>query len=136
MNKYTAVFEDIYSIFGAVGWLAENIKTFPDNYVGASVGNEYLRVSIVPSGNLSVNPPLSVSGQLIIDIFIPAGSGLKRLTTIADRLDTYLAGKTVTTSLSGSTQLKTSALSLLGNDRDNPSLYRGSYSISFNYFGK
>jgi hypothetical protein len=136
-NKYSSVYADVYSIFGAGAWTSENIKTFPENFTGSSIGNEYIRVAIVSGGSLdNVNPPRSVSGQLLIDIFVPAGAGLARSNQIADKLDSYLAGKLMQTTGNGSTQLGSSSLTNLGNDAANPSLYRSIYSIPFNYFGK
>ena len=134
MNKYASLEGDIYSIFSSLAWKSENIITIPDNY--AVTAAEYIRVSIVTGGYSIVNIPRSCSGQLIIDIFTPAGAGLKRTTEIADRLDTYLAGKSIETSVSGSTQFGTSTFSPRGNDTANPSLYRSIYSVSFNYYGK
>lgn len=133
MNKYTSLTDDVYSIFGNPLWKAEGILTIPDNYAGT--GEEYIRVSIVASEFLNMNAPRSCSGQLLIDIFTPAGVGLKRATTIADRLDSYLAGQNIGTSMSGRTQFVTSAFSPKGNDRANPGLYRSLYVIPFKYYG-
>jgi hypothetical protein len=135
MNKYSSLYKDVYSIFGAIGWMTEGIKTVPENFVGSSIGNTYVRVAIVASGQTVVNPPRSVAGQLMIDIFIPAGGGSNETTRIADKLDDYLAGKTIKTNDGGSTQLGYSNLVSMGNDKANPSLYRSSYSIPFNYYG-
>ena len=135
MGKYTALHDDLYSIFGGAGWIAEGIPSFPDNYTNSANLSEFIRIAILASSGTYVNIPRSAAGQLIIDIFVPAGQGLKRLNQIADRLDVFLAGKSVATALGGNTQLGVSALSPVGVDSANPSLYRGSYSISFNYFG-
>lgn len=132
MGKYTSLESDIYSIFSTPAWQAESIKTFPANYTGS--GDEFVRVSIIASGNSIVNPPRSASGQLIIDIFVPAGMGTKRSSYIADRLDVYLAGKTISTNV-GTTQLGISSLGALIPDGIDASLARVSYSISFNFFG-
>ena len=136
MGKYTALAADVYSVFATPSWLAENIATGPDNYKGLSGSDEYIRVSILPTGISQVNIPRSSSGQLIIDIFVPAGEGLKRMNLIADKLDLYLAGKSISIGVDGLTQFGASSLNPIGNDPVNASLYRGSYSISFNYFGK
>jgi hypothetical protein len=133
MNKYATLFKDVYSVFATANWIAESIKTFPDNFVGSVVGDTYIRVGIFASGG-SVNCR-SVSGLLMIDIFVPAGGGTKEVARIADKLDTYLAGQEIKTTENGKTFFVSSNLAVLGNDRDNPSLYRASYSIPFNYFG-
>lgn len=133
MDKYSVVTQDILSIFGTPAWVGENIKTFPANFVAIEPGNEYVRVSIIPRGR-GINPQ-SLSGILIIDIFIPAGNGQKRASFIADKLDTYLSCKTLSASSTYSIQCSQSSLVFSGIDADNPALYRASYTIPFNLFG-
>jgi len=133
VDKYTALYEDVYSVFATSDWNAESIKTFPENFVGNNVGSTYIRVAILPSSN-GANWR-SVSGLVMIDIFVPAGGGTRSITQIADKLDKYLAGQEFKNTNNGKTSFIGSTLSVLGNDRDNPSLYRASYSIPFNYFG-
>lgn len=133
MGKYLNIQNDIFSIFNSTAWKAENIKTYPSNFIAVNSGNEFIRVSIIPSGSgVNLN---SVSGVLIIDIFTPAGNGPKAVALIADKLDTYLVGKSLITGINSVTQLKSSSLQLLGNDKDNSALYRSNYTIPFNYFG-
>jgi hypothetical protein len=133
MGKYSNLQADAFSIFDSAAWKAENIKTFPTNFVPVSPGNEFIRVSLLPSGN-GINIR-SVSGVFIIDIFTPAGNGPKRVSQIADKLDQYLVGKSMSTSAGSVTQLQNSSLQPNGIDRDNSTLYRSTYTIPFNYFG-
>jgi len=133
MGMYTNLESDVYSVFSSAGWLAENIKTYPSNFLAISPGNQYIKISIIPSGSW-VNR-VSKSGVIIIDIYTPAGGGPRAASLIADKLDQYLANKTVSTANNASTQFGQSSLSHLGNDRDNVALYRSSYTIPFNYFG-
>jgi hypothetical protein len=133
MDKYSAVTQDVLSIFGTPAWKAENIKTFPANFVAIEPGNEYVRVTVIPGGR-GINRR-SLSGILIIDIFIPAGNGQKRASFIADKLDSYLDSKTISASNDYSIQCSQSALSFSGIDADNPTLYRATYTIPFNLFG-
>lgn len=136
MGKYTDLHSDVYSVFGAPAWVAEGLKTIPDNYLATALGSEYLRVSVVNSSNLTyANLKNSLAGQLIIDIFVKAGDGLNRTAIIADKLDTYLVRKTISTALGHGTQFGISSMVSLGVDSKNASLYRSSYSIPFNYFG-
>jgi hypothetical protein len=133
MGKYSDLESDIFSIFATNSWRNQNIKTVPENYSADNMGKEYIRVSIVPGGaGINVN---SVSGVLIVDIFIAAGQGPKRTGLIADKLDEYLVGKYLQTSSGGTTQLFGSTLSKGANDADNPTLYRSNYTIPFNYSG-
>ena len=135
MGKYSSLQEDIFSIFKSTGWVSENIKTHPSNFAAPGNGDEYIRVSIVAGKTGGANPLKSVSGQLLIDIFTAAGRGPKNANTIADVLDSYLAGACLRTTSGGTTQLSGSTLVSTGNDTANPSLSRSIYSISFNYFG-
>jgi len=133
MGKYENLEKDVFSIFGSTLWKNENIKTFPVNFIELSPGTEFVRVSVIPSGN-GINLT-SISGVLIIDIFTSAGNGPRRTSLIADKLDSYLVGKSVSTITGNSTQFKNSALSYVGLDTVNSALYRATYSIPFNYFG-
>lgn len=133
MGKYTGLQEDIFSVFATPEWKAEKIKTFPVNFVTVNQGNEFIRVAIVSSGagiNLS-----SVSGTFIVDIFTPAGNGPKQASLIADKLDQYLVGKSLSTNSGAVTQLTSSSFDVGRPDRDNPALFRSTYTIPFNYFG-
>lgn len=137
MGKYASLEADVYSVFGTVTWKAENILTLPDNFEGSNKGSEWIRVSILPSGTLEGSTSLySVKGLVMIDIFTPAGGTPKRASQIADKLDTYLAGKVLVTGQGGSTQFFTSTLMRHGLDDDNPSLFHCTYTIPFSYFGK
>jgi hypothetical protein len=133
MGKFASLEKDIFSVFGATEWLAENIATEPDNFFGKNTGNEYIRVIII-AGRPSVNCT-SVSGQLSIDIFIPAGVGPNKASLIADKLDSYLVGKVISSATGNATQFGSSTLASNGIDSANPSLFRFIYSIPFNYFG-
>jgi hypothetical protein len=127
MGKYAQLETDIFSIFGSAEWIAESINTYPSNFVAVNAGTEFLKVSIIPSGK-GVNLR-SVSGLLIVDIYIASGSGIKRISELADKLDNYLEGI-----VSNKVQFGSSSLDILGQDKDNPALYRASYTLSFNYW--
>lgn len=132
MGKYSSIIDDVFSVFASSSWVSENITTIPANFVPVTSGEEFIKVAILPSSQ-SVNIR-SVSGQLLIDIFTFAGKGPSRYAAIADILDNYLSGKSLTTSSEGVSQFFESALSGSRQDEDNPSLSRVTYSISFNYF--
>lgn len=133
MGKYSALYSDIFSIFGSSQWQLENIKTFPEDFVGDVVG-EYIRVSVIPSGSNLVNTPRSASGQIIIEIFTPAGNGPARTIAIADKLDSYLSGKFFSSN-GNSTQFESSSLASRGFDTINKNLIVSHYSIPFKHFG-
>ena len=131
MGKYSNIDDLIFSIFASSIWKAEKIQTFPSNFVKTKSLEEYIRVSIISSGS-GVNLK-SISGELIIDIFSKAGTGPKISSEIADKLDNYLFGKTITLSNGISVQLFNSAIQDRGQDPDNPTLNRVIYSIPFSY---
>lgn len=132
MGKYSNLDSNVYSVFGSIGWKAEKIKTHPSNFIAINTTEEFIRVSIVPSGN-GVNRK-SISGVLIIDIFTPSGSGPKRPSAIADRLDAHLSSKQLVVSSGIAIQFSNSSLGNARNDKDNKALSRVAYAIPFNYF--
>lgn len=134
MGKYSDVYAHVYSVFGSSQWQTEGIRTVPSNFLGESSATGYIRVNVVASGRSDTNKLDSVTGQVLIDIFVTAGEGTQSFTVIADKLDNYLVGKSFQTS-DRTTQFYTSSLSSIGNDPDNPALYRMLYSIPFSYFG-
>jgi hypothetical protein len=130
MSKYIDIVDNVYKIFATPTWKAEKIATFPSNLDGS--GEEFIRVSVIPSGGgVNLN---SGSGVVLIDIFTAAGKGPKRAMSIADILDSYLVGKSLSTQVGATTQFSQSSVQPFGADPVNPSLYRVQYSISFNYF--
>lgn len=133
MGKYTALETDIYSVFHQVGgWPTTGIDTHPVNFVPPQPASRFIKVAILPSDDgVNIN---SVSGIIMIDIFTSAGNGQTDAFDIADKLDTYMVGKTFNVG-SGSTQCGKSAVRPEGIDKDNPALYRTTYTIPFNYYG-
>jgi hypothetical protein len=133
MGKYANLESDIFSIFSNATWTATTIKTYPQNFIAVSPGNEFIRLNIVPSGNgVNIN---SVSGILMIDIFVESGKGSKRAFQIADILDSFIKGKTLKTNSNNATQFQSSAIQSIGVDTENHSLYRVNYTIPFQYYG-
>jgi hypothetical protein len=133
MGKYQSLEKDIFSIFAATTWVNEDIPTYPQNFIGVIGGKDYLRVSIIASGE-GINLQSS-SGILKIDIFTKAGQGPSSANVIADKLDKYLVGKSINLLNNNVTQFGKSSLNPIGVDTANKSLYRNQYSIPFNYFG-
>jgi hypothetical protein len=133
MGKYTNLEQDVYSVFSSNEWKAEDIKTFPTNFVVMNATNdEFIRVSVIPSGN-PINR-YSLAGVLIIDIFTAAGGGTRRASIIADTLDSYLVNKSKSTS-TGVTQFGISSLLHNGVDKASPILHKSTYTITFNFYG-
>lgn len=121
MSKYTGVLDSVFQIIKTAPF-----RVYPENFLNELNLEEYLRVSVIPS-NKGINLR-SASGIVIVDIFVPSNEGPKRLYTVADTLDTLFVGKSI-----GRTQFFQSGLTTIGQD-ENPSLYRGQYTIQFSYF--
>ena len=119
-------------MFNSTEWKAESIKTYPVNFVPVNPGEEFVRVSIIPSDR-GINSKSS-SGVFQIDIFTSAGAGPTRAMQIADKLDLYLQKKSKSV-IDGTLQLLESSLYLRGVDKDNSALYWAKYTIPFNFFG-
>ena len=126
--------QDIYSVFASFAWKANNIKVYPENYQG-DVGSQtpYIRLTIIPGAasldSFSIGKRLS--GRIILSIFVDNTAGDKDLYNVADLLDNYFQGKTLT----NGTQFGPSTVTPLGIDTVNSSIYRGDYSIKFNSYG-
>ncbi|RLA14114.1 MAG: hypothetical protein DRQ60_06985 [Gammaproteobacteria bacterium] len=124
MSKYTAMETNIFSIFDSSEWKSNNIATYPANYTSRSNVTEFIRISIIPSGeSLNIN---SLSGIILIDIFTKKGYGLRTTWEISDQLDLFLVGKKI-----NETQLFKSNVRLSTDDDYN----RAIYQISFKHFG-
>ena len=138
MNKYAEMHSAVHSVFDSAAWKAEGIATIPSNFPQpsnptAAARLSFIRVSLVP-GSRGVNLN-SASGQIIIDIFTPAGEGPLPAARIADKLDKYLVGKKFSTS-SGTVQCFDSSYNETGLDSVNPALARAKYSVSMSFFGE
>jgi hypothetical protein len=131
---YELLRQDIYGVFATNAWKALNINTYPENYQGAvSTSTSFIKLAILPGkGSLDgFQFSKKLSGAIILSIFVKAGNGDKDIFTIADNLDNFFEGKT----LQNGTQFGPSSVTILGLDRDDPSLFRGDYMITFNTFG-
>jgi hypothetical protein len=131
MGKFTAVTKDVFSVFASPEWLAENIKTYPRDFVQGGLSSEFIRVSVLtPSEGVNTK---SVNGVMLVEIFTEAGKGPNRANVIADALDKHFSKKTLKTG-SGMTQLFDSVLTYNGLDADNSALVKSTFSIQFKYF--
>jgi hypothetical protein len=126
---------DVYGVFASSAWTATGYKAYPDNYSGAiDSSSAFIRITILP-GKSTVDAhglKKKLSGMLILSIFVKAGNGDAQLFSIADSIDSFFQGKTLT----NGTQFGTSTLVKLGLDPADKSLYRGDYSINFKAYGE
>lgn len=132
MSKFQTISKQIYAVFASKSWTDTNIKMLPENYVSGKNNGEFARLSVIPGGR-SLNLK-SASGILIIDVFVVSGNGPQRSLVVADKLDELFCGKSFTNP-QGRLQFSAGTLSKGTPDIDNSSLYRISYSVTFNFFG-
>lgn len=132
MGKYSNTLLDVFSIFGSPGWVAESITTVPQNFAGSTDSSKFIRVSVIASGG-GINTD-SVSGLILISIFTPNGKGPAEAAAIADKLDNFLVG--VSISLSGAVTQITSGSSFdAGKEDENNSMFlHSTYQVQFNHF--
>lgn len=133
MGKFVDLEREIFNLIEANKAAFVNVKVYPANFVSVNPGNNFLRVTVISTGS-GINLK-SVSGLLTVDIYVPVGEGPRNTSLIADKIDTYLVGKSYNTSGNGTLQFGNSALAPGSVDRDSPSLYRSTYSIPFNFYG-
>lgn len=133
MGKYEAITKDVLKLFATPSWLAHGIPSYPGDYIQCAKDTKFIRVDIVLAG-----PGLnrtSVSGQIIVDIFVPAGFGPSLAAQIADKLDKVFLGCSHPIA-GGSLQVTgSSSLAKRGKDSGNPALFRYVYAVSCNFFG-
>lgn len=130
MSKYANILSDVEFEFQTSAWKAHSIKTYPVNFVVPSTVSEFVKIEVLPLGTNTDYGRFGIEGKVIIQIYIKANQGSKRLMEIADLLDNILQNKTLGTG----TKTQESSLAILGLDRDSPDLFRGDYSLDFNYF--
>ena len=131
---YNALKDDIYGVFASPAWNNTGYKAYPQNYSGkVNYTKPVVRINIIP-GKADLDAfsfKKSFTGLLILSIFVKAGDGDKALFNIAETLDSFFEGKTLT----NGTQFGPSTLSTLGLDPADNTLYRGDYSINFKAYG-
>jgi len=130
MTKYVSAQSDIEGVFATPAWTANSVSTYPVNFkVPASV-SEFVKVEFLPLNTNSDYSRFGISGLAIVQIYVSANIGTRRLMEIADLLDSILQNKT----LENGTQTQSSSLQILGQDKDNPNLFRGDYQVNFTFY--
>lgn len=132
---YNSLKEDVYSVFASSAWQTGGVPAFPSNYSGIiDTNNSFIRISILP-GKATVDAftfKKKFDGMLILSIFVKAGNGDNETYRVAELLDSYFQGKTLT----NGTQFGASTLISLGLDTADRTLYRSDYSINFKAYGE
>jgi hypothetical protein len=128
MATITQLLTSVESLFTTTEWTSHNIKAFPANYQGELNADEWVRVSVLPfSSELIFNNDVSANGQIVCQIFVPSGAGMKRAYEIADILKNLLDRKVI----SGYLQTTNSFITTVGVDVKDSSLFNVNYTVNF-----
>jgi hypothetical protein len=130
---YATLISSIENLFASATWTAANIAIYPDNYQGTiSDQNEFCRLNILPASGTTQdhNGKKTLSGTVIVTMYVKAGEGQRRVAAIADTLDSLLEHKYPTSGLG----LGASFVTIGGLDSQNSALYTAQYIIPFTYY--
>lgn len=117
----------VEGLFASSSWTSNNVKAYPANYQGQLDGDEWVRVNVLPFSSELAFSELSANGQIVCNIFVPSGQGMKRAYEIADMLKTLLDRN----SISGYLQTTNSFITNVGIDPINSGLYSVDYTVNF-----
>ena len=128
MATITQLLTSVENLFTTAEWTSHNIKAFPANYQGTISADEWVRVSVLPfSSELVFNTETKVNGQIVCQVFVPSGAGMKRAYEIADVLKNLLDRKVI----SGYLQTTNSFITTIGVDAMDSSLFNVNYTVNF-----
>ena len=117
----------VEGLFASTAWTSNNIKAFPANYQGKINAEEWIRVSVLPFSSELAYQDVIANGQIVCNIFVPAGAGMKRAYQIADLLKTLLDQEVI----SGYLQTTNSFITNIGIDPKDAGLYNVDYTVNF-----
>lgn len=117
----------VEGLFASTAWTSNNIKAFPANYQGEIDSDEWVRVSVLPFSSELAYQDVIANGQIVCQIFVPAGAGMKRAYQIADLLKTLLDQEII----SGYLQTTNSFITNIGIDPKDAGLYNIDYTVNF-----
>ena len=117
----------VEGLFASTAWTSNNIKAFPANYQGEIDADEWIRVSVLPFSSELAFKDVIANGQIVCQIFVPAGAGMKRAYEIADILKTLLDQEVI----SGYLQTTNSFITNIGIDTKDSGLFNVNYTVNF-----
>ena len=117
----------VEGLFASSAWTSNNVKAFPANYQGEINADEWIRVSVLPFSSELAYKDVIANGQIVCQIFVPAGAGMKRAYEIADMLKTLLDQEVI----SGYLQTTNSFITNIGIDPKDAGLYNVDYTVNF-----
>jgi len=117
----------VEGLFASTAWTTNNIKAFPANYQGEIDADEWVRVSVLPFSSELAFKDVIANGQIVCQIFVPAGAGMKRAYQIADMLKVLLDQEVI----SGYLQTTNSFITNIGIDTKDSGLFNVNYTVNF-----
>ena len=117
----------VEGLFASSAWTSNNVKAFPANYQGEINADEWVRVSVLPFSSELAYKDVIANGQIVCQIFVPAGAGMKRAYEIADMLKTLLDQEVI----SGYLQTTNSFITNIGIDTKDSGLFNVNYTVNF-----
>ena len=117
----------VEGLFASSAWTSNNVKAFPANYQGEIDSDEWVRVSVLPFSSELAFKDVIANGQIVCQIFVPAGAGMKRAYEIADMLKTLLDQEVI----SGYLQTTNSFITNIGIDTKDSGLFNVNYTVNF-----
>jgi len=117
----------VEGLFASTAWTTNNIKAFPANYQGEINADEWVRVSVLPFSSELAFKDVIANGQIVCQIFVPAGAGMKRAYEIADMLKVLLDQEVI----SGYLQTTNSFITNIGIDTKDSGLFNVNYTVNF-----
>tara|TARA_B100000965_G_C19499106_1_gene716605 strand:+ start:349 stop:741 length:393 start_codon:yes stop_codon:yes gene_type:complete len=117
----------VEGLFASTAWTTNNIKAFPANYQGEIDADEWVRVSVLPFSSELAFKDVIANGQIVCQIFVPAGAGMKRAYEIADMLKVLLDQEVI----SGYLQTTNSFITNIGIDTKDSGLFNVNYTVNF-----
>lgn len=127
MSTISNILTAVEGLFASSAWTSNNIKAFPANYQGEIDADEWIRVSVLPFSSELAYQDVIANGQIVCQIFVPAGAGMKRAYQIADLLKTLLDQEVI----SGYLQTTNSFITNIGIDPKDAGLYNVDYTVNF-----
>ena len=127
MSTISNILTAVEGLFASSAWTSNNIKAFPANYQGEIDSDEWIRVSVLPFSSELAYQDVIANGQIVCQIFVAAGSGMKRAYQIADLLKTLLDQEVI----SGYLQTTNSFITNIGIDPKDAGLYNVDYTVNF-----
>lgn len=127
MPRFTNILTTIEELFSTPLTIdGDTVPVYPTNYQGQISDTEWVRLNVFTFNSELTFGNESSNGQIVCNIFVPTGLGVRRATAIADALDSKLSRKVI-----ASIQTLNGFINNVGVDQVNSGLYRIDLVINF-----